>query len=85
MKKLEQDIEFLWGNRINWYMLFFAIVIGDAAKKHGWMSKKEADELMVDQIFTKFFGLYIYDRDVDPNQYANSNIKAYKRKNLSGL
>ena len=85
MSRLEKDIEFTYGNRINWYMFFFAIVAGKAAEKYGWGDKDEVNYgLMVDEIFQKF-KLNVFDRDVKPEEYGISKTESYRYINPSRI
>lgn len=84
MSRMEKDFEFTYGNRINWYMLFFAIVAGKAAKDHEWGDEHEVEEyLMVDEILNKFFKVHIFDKDVSKEEYGKSKITGYNYINPS--
>ena len=86
MSRLEKDIEFTYGNRINWYMLFYACVIDKLVEK-GKITMEEANDLTksVDNIATRKFGIFIYDKDVNPEEYAKSNVSSLDRINLSRI
>lgn len=85
MSRLEKDIEFTYGNRINWYMFFYACILDELVKK-GIMSAEERNYIKsVDDIIAKKFKLYIYDKDVSDDEYGKSKTEIYGYINPSRI